>query len=185
MSEPLITRRELATRLDVHMQTITKWEREDLPIAERGRKGKPSLYNEVEVRAWLKAREDKAKGPDAPLNPLAERANKERWQALLAEQTFLQRQRDLLPRQEIEKAWAAEVAAIRSVILAAPVTHADRIHRAAVLDGVVGVERELKSLMNEVLRQLGDPNRELPNLAPDDDGTEELITDDDVDDEAA
>jgi hypothetical protein len=38
----LVTRRELAARLGVHMQTVTKWEREGLPIAERGRRGRPS-----------------------------------------------------------------------------------------------------------------------------------------------
>lgn len=57
-----LTRRDLAKRLDVHMQTITKWEREGLPIASRGRKGRPSLYAIDAVKAWLTAREGSGAG---------------------------------------------------------------------------------------------------------------------------
>src|SRR6185369_15904806 len=53
----LLTRRQLAELLAVNMQTVTKWGRDGLPIAHVGRKGKPSLYDEAAVRAWLAARE--------------------------------------------------------------------------------------------------------------------------------
>lgn len=52
LSEKLVTRRELAEKHSVHMQTITKWEREGMPVAERGPKG----ATVADVRAWLKAR---------------------------------------------------------------------------------------------------------------------------------
>lgn len=53
----LVTRRQLADVLGVHMQTITKWEREGLPIAERGRRGRPSRYDLGAIRAWRQAKE--------------------------------------------------------------------------------------------------------------------------------
>lgn len=150
----LVTRRQLAELLDVHMQTVTKWEREGLPVAARGRKGKPSKYSEAEARAWLEAREEAAKQPGAALDLVQERARKEHWQALLAEQTHKARERELLPRAEVEKAWGAEVASVRAKLLAWPAMLADRVHRAATLDGLPGVERVLHESVRDVLRDL-------------------------------
>jgi len=140
------------------MQTVTKWERDGLPIAVRGHRGKPSQYREVEVRAWLKAREeDKSRGE--PLSFAREHARKTRWQALLAEQQYLMRARELLPRVEVEKTWGTEVAAVRTLILSSYVTKADRVFNAATLEGLPGVERTLKEIAYEVLRELADPDR--------------------------
>ena len=161
MSQETLTRRELAEALGVHMATVTKWEREGLPISERGRKGKPSTYREDEARAWLAAREEAAKS-GGNLDLARTRALKEMWQAKLAQQTHQARARKLLPADEVELAWAAEVAAVRSVILSSYTTHADRVFRAGTLDGLAGVERELKAIAYEVLRELAAPVEETP-----------------------
>ncbi len=157
--DELLTRRALAEKLGCHMMTITKWEREGLPVEKKGAKGKPSLYDEVAVRAWLMAREAVANDPEGPLDLVQERAKKERWQGLLAEQTFKVRERLLLPAAEVEKIWLAEITGVRAVILASYTSDADRIFRAATLDGVAGVERELKDLAERVLRELANPTR--------------------------
>lgn len=155
---PSMTRRDLAAVLGVHMQTVTKWEQDGMPVAERGRRGRASQYLEVEVRAWLAAREDAAK-QSGTVDVAQERARKERAQAQLAEQTHLMRSRKLLPEHEVAAAWSSEVSAVRAVILASYTTHADRVHRAATLEGLPGVERALKDLAYEVLRELADPTR--------------------------
>lgn len=152
----LLTRRELSERLQIHMQTITKWERDGLPIAERGRKGRASMYRLSEVVAWRSAREQAAAKPGGPIDVAQERARKERAQALLAEQLYATRSGKLLPADEVEKAWTAEVAAVRTLMLSAPTTWADRIHRAGTTDGLAGVERELKALIHGFLRELAD-----------------------------
>lgn len=162
----LCTRRELARRLVKHPQTITKWEREGLPIAERGRRGRPSRYSETGVRAWLQAREELAKAAPGAVDFMASRARKELAQAALAEQTLQIRARTLLPLSEVERLWLAEVAAMRAVLLAAPTTYADRVCRAATLDGVAGVEREIRSVVHEALRELANPDRPYPPPAP-------------------
>lgn len=154
--ERLLTRRELAEQLGVHMQTVTKWEREGLPVAERGRKGKPSLYSEIQARAWLQVREDAAQTGQT-LDLARERANKERWQAALAEQTFQTRARRLLPADEVERVWGATVAAVRAKVLATYTASADRVHRAGTLEGVSGVETALKQIAHEILRELAEP----------------------------
>lgn len=156
-----LTRRELAEALGCHMQTVTKWEREGLPIAERGRKGRPSRYDEVAVRAWLAEREERAQSPQA-LDLVQERARKEHWQALLAEQTFRVRERKLLDADEVTKTWGAVVTAIRARLLTVPTSYADRIHRATTLDGLPGVERVLRDVMHDVLHELATIDAESP-----------------------
>lgn len=149
----LLTRRELSELLSVHPMTVTKWERDGLPIAQRGRKGKPSYYREVEVRAWLQAREEAAQQV-GPVDGAMERALKDRWDRMLKEQTHAVRARKLLPADEVERAWAAEIAGARALILSSYTAAADRVFRAATLDGLGGVERELKAVAFTVLREL-------------------------------
>lgn len=160
-----LTRRELAAKFNVHMSAVTKWERAGMPLAYRGRKGKPSRYREADVRAWLDQREAKAAESSNPnhVDVVVERARKERAQAVLAEQTYAARQRQLLPAEDVERAWAAEVQAVRTSILATYTTQADRIHRIATLEGVGGVEAVLKELAHELLRELSAPGRALPD----------------------
>lgn len=151
---PHLTRRELAERLEVHMQTVTKWERDGMPIAVRGAKGRASYYDEAEVRAWRQLRDESARGAGGATDLQADRARKERAQAALAEQAYQIRMRDLLPREEVEQAWAAEVAAVRARLLALPTTLADRVHRAATTEGVSGVEQVLADAVRDALREL-------------------------------
>lgn len=152
-----VTRREVAETLGVHMATITGWERQGLPIVKRGGRGRPSRYDLEAVRAWLAARDQAArKAVAGPLDPVQEKAARDHWQAELAEQTYKIRQKVLLPADEVERAWSAEVAAVRSKLLALPTTFADRLHRAATLEGLAGVERVLQAAVHDVLRQLAD-----------------------------
>jgi hypothetical protein len=157
----LLTRRELATLLDMHRQTVVKWEQEGMPIAERGSRGRASLYREVDVRAWLQLRAEAAKQPGV-VTALQDRARKERAQAALAEQSYQMRMRDLLPRDEVEKTWAAEVAAVRTKLLAWTTTLADQVHRVSTIEGLPGVERLLLEAVQDVLRELTDPQPPVP-----------------------
>lgn len=149
----LVTRLDLAKTLGVHPITISKWERDGLPIAKRGRRGVASKYREVEVRAWLQARDEAAR-QSGPLDPAQERAQRDKWQRMLLEQTHAMRAKTLLPAAEVEQVWAREIAAVRTRILASYTTAADQVHRAGTLDGTVGVERALKDLAYEMLREL-------------------------------
>src|SRR3972149_6207682 len=81
------------------------------------------------VRAWLAARDGAArKAVDGPLDPIQEKAARDHWQAELAQQTHRIRQRELLPAADVERAWAAEVAGVRAMLLSLPTTFSDRVH---------------------------------------------------------
>lgn len=160
----LATRQQLAAALDVHPMTIIKWEQHGMPVSSKGGPGRPTLYDQEAVEAWRAAREESARAEtNGDLDPVQERAKKEKFQALIAEQTYLTRQRKLLPADEVARIWRAEVTAVRALILSSYTTHADRVHRAAVTKGLPGVEAELKKLAHEVLRDLADTARPMPD----------------------
>lgn len=154
----LLTRRRLAAAIGVHMMTVTKWEQDGMPVAHRGGKGRPSHYREVDVRAWIQQREEAAKQPGA-VNLVQERARKERAQAIRAETETKIRLRQLVESEDIVRLWAAEAAAARAIILSHYTTHADRVYRAATLEGLPGVEAALREMVLGVLRELSDPDR--------------------------
>jgi phage terminase Nu1 subunit (DNA packaging protein) len=154
----LITRRELAQRLGVVMQTVTKWEQAGMPTAEPGRKGKPSLYSVTDVTQWLKDRE-KAARKNGTLDVAQERARKEKAQAILAEQTVAIRAKELLPLEQVAKEWAKEVSAVRAKLLSWPTTISDSIYREATLNGLEGVERVIRASVEELLLELSKPKR--------------------------
>lgn len=155
-SSKLRTRLELARALNYNPRTLQKFEEEGMPVEVRGRGGRPSQYDENKVRQWIAARQ-KQSGDGGKLNLFEERAEKEKWQGLLAQQTYLTRQRELLPRLEVEKAWNAQVVAMRTRMLAWPTTIADHIGRAHTLDGVPGIERVLQEAVHDVLLELATP----------------------------
>lgn len=155
----LLTRRELARALGVHLQTITKWENDGMPVAQRGSRGVPSRFNREVVERWRTAVAKAKARPRATgdINSLeVERARRERAQARFLEQKLLVLTRDLLPRADVERTWAQHVTAVRTKLLALPVALADRIHRAARLNGVASVERALSDAIRDVLRELAD-----------------------------
>lgn len=159
----LVTRRDLAERLGVHVCTVQKWERAGLPLAKRGGRGMPSLYVEADVRAWRERRDAHATaGQDVDL--VRERANKEKWQGAVAEQTFRMRQRDLIPAAEVERLWSGQLAAIRSALLAGPAALADQLQRIAVTDGAAAVEEALDAWVRAVLTELSRDDAPVPDL---------------------
>lgn len=153
----LLTRKQLAKALNYNERTIAKLQDEGMPVAVRGRGGAPSQFDEAEVRKFLRERADKKPADQGNKSFFAERAEKERWQGLLAKQQYLTRQRELLPRQEVERAWGAEVTAVRTKLLSWSTTIADQVHRVSTLEGLPGVERVLNDAVRDVLRELASP----------------------------
>ncbi len=147
----LLTRRELAAAFAVHMLTVTKWERDGMPIAKRGARGRPSLYDEAACRAW-KILRDEAATKTSSLEQA--RIQKELSQAELNRQTAEIRAGNLLQREDVERVWSQHVAAVRRKLLHLPVSLADRLHRIATLEGPSAVEAKLLEAVEDVLNEL-------------------------------
>lgn len=156
MARKLVTRKELAEKLGVVQDTITKWEQAGLPVAEPGSRGIASRFSLADVKKWKRDRE-KAAQQNGTVDLTRERARKERAQAILAEQTAQIRARDLVPRVQVERAWAAEISAVRAKLLAWPATISDRLYRESAVRGVKGVERVIKEAVEGLLRELSAP----------------------------
>lgn len=153
----IVARPVLASVFRVAAGTIDKWLQEapPLPRVVAGTPGKAAQYSIPDCVAWFVRRlEAKHGGPG--LNPLEERARKERAQGQLAEQTFKARAGELLPAAEVERMWAAEVMAVKTKLLAWQQTLADRLHRTSTLEGLPGVERVLREAVRDVLTEFAD-----------------------------
>lgn len=150
----LLTRRELAAALDVHMQSITRWERDGMPTAKRGSRGRPSLYDKAACLAWKAARDKATESPMGTISLELERARKEHAQALLAEQLHATREGKLLKREDVERTWSAHVAAVRNRLLHLPQSLADQLAREATLGGAAAVETKLREAVIAVLHEL-------------------------------
>lgn len=152
-SSSLLTRRALAAAFDVHMQTITKWERDGLPIAERGRKGQPSRYRLPECVQWFIRRELQARGAgegSADLSPQQERARLDQKRREELDLRLAVRRGELVGRAAVEAEFADLAVAVKAKIRALP---------DAVADQVVGLRPAaaralLLARIDDVLREL-------------------------------
>ncbi|MGE0042400.1 MAG: hypothetical protein AB7H88_08200 [Vicinamibacterales bacterium] len=154
-----MTERQLLTRLELaealkgelptgpHPVSISKWVQQGMPVAERGRGGRPSRYVLADVRAWLQRRAQAAAG-GAATDVAQERARYFRLQADKTDLDVRKRQGELVDVREVEERWAAIVAAVRERILSLP--------SAALQQGIIPPEREdaLVVLCDEALTDL-------------------------------
>lgn len=118
-SLPLVTRRQLALLLGVHMQTVTKLEREGLPIHSRGRRGRASMYHAPDVIRWQALREASRQQAPTVVVLADERARliRAQWERLERENRF--RDGELVEQDVVvaegrsyTKAWVARVRAL-------------------------------------------------------------------------
>src|SRR4051812_43851721 len=104
----LLTRQELALAMAVAAGTITKWERDGMPVAKKFHRGKPSLFDLNAVNAW---REATAPAKEEGLSLEQERAKLAVLAQAKAEMELAERRGELVDRSEV-------VATARSVLAA-------------------------------------------------------------------
>lgn len=141
----LVTRRELAKRLNANPRSVSRWLEEGAPVVDRGKGGHAALFDEGAVRAWLRTRET---------TPASARVRFEVARAAECEQRVAQRAGQLISVEAVEKGWAAIVSAVRAKLLALPTTLADRLHRASVQHGAAGIEAVLEEAVFDTLHEL-------------------------------
>lgn len=150
----LLTRRDLAAAFGVHMQTVTKWERDGLPIAELGRKGKPSRYLLPACIQWFINRELSAKGVDtAATTPQQERALLDRQRREEIELRLQMRRGALVSAEEAARDLSDCANTVKARMRRIPDAIADRVLSVAE-HGPYAVKAILLKEIDEALSEL-------------------------------
>src|SRR3970040_1004384 len=124
----LLTRRELATALGIHVQTITKWQQQGMPIAARGRRGRAALHSLPAVIEW-RHRTEAARQTGAEVVSLgAARARLAKAQAEKWERENRKRTGELIERAVVVREGQNMIFAAKTKLLQVP--------RQCVLRGV-------------------------------------------------
>lgn len=115
----LLTRQQIAEVMGVDPGTITRWERDGMPVAKRAPRGQPSLFDPAAVQQWRDDISAVKMLAQSGLSLEAERARLTRAQAEKVERENLRRAGELVPRDEVSRAgqafcsaWAAKVRGI-------------------------------------------------------------------------
>ncbi len=156
----LVSRKALAASLGVDIRTVSKWQDDGMPVAERGRGSRASKFDLAQCQAWREQRVGSADGHSTGFIDVArERARKERAQAQLAEQAYQIKAGELLPRETVERRWTAELAAIRAKLLSwKRSTVAEQLFRAAIADGQAVFDDVFAASIDELLTDLSQPD---------------------------
>jgi phage terminase Nu1 subunit (DNA packaging protein) len=142
----LVMRAAAAQALGVSPARISQWISDGAPVARRGRRGRPALYDVQRLRRWRAARERQQNADGLSLE--IERAKLTRAQRLKVERENRVRAGELLERVDVTADIVAMVKATRARLLILP-AH-------AVRRGIVAREKEaaLRALVVEVLTEL-------------------------------
>ncbi len=153
---PLVTRFQLAETLGVHHITVAKWEREGLPVEQRGRGARPSWYSLPQAVQWWHRREISAleERVSGPLNLDQERARQANRQAKKLDLEIQRREGELAPVAEMAAVVTEILGATRAGILALPAALAEALTAAARDGGPRAVERALREAITGALREL-------------------------------
>jgi phage terminase Nu1 subunit (DNA packaging protein) len=123
----LFTRRGIASAFGVHMQTVTGWEQEGMPIALRGARGRPSMYRLPDCIEWKTTRDVKALGGGEELSPQVEKALLDRKRREELELKILQRRGELVEVADVEREFEDCANAVKARLRRIPDAVADRV----------------------------------------------------------
>ena len=154
--EPLMNRDSIARLLGVTPDTISDWARkEGMPVARPGGHGKQAGYLPSACVKWRLGIIQGRVEAGGSLNPIAERARKDKAGADLAEQTLKVRAGELVSLAEVRLALGPKVAATKTRIEAWPRSVAPDCARVAS-QGPRAVEKVLADSVRELLEDLAE-----------------------------
>lgn len=151
------TRKELAAAFDAHMQTITKWEQEGMPVEQRGTRGRPSLYRLSVCIAWRIERELKARGAGDTSSKLSPHEQRAALDAKRTEELDLKirvRKEELIEVAEAERDLANVATATKARVRRIPAAVAEKVVAVAIREGSAAVRALLLAEIDDALREL-------------------------------
>jgi hypothetical protein len=140
----------LAAVLGVSVRTLAALEAARVLIPAQPGKGRRGAQYDLTVAVPAYLAYQAAQRPTSG----SARERRDHAQAALAEYTLQVRRREYLLAADVGRAWVAQIAGARALILAAWVECGDRVHRAAVTAGLPGVQRELQAVGRQILTEL-------------------------------
>jgi phage terminase Nu1 subunit (DNA packaging protein) len=149
----LVTRREMSELLDVHMATITAWERSGLPIEVRGRRGIPSQYDMAAVLDWHVRRARPAGQAGEAVCGATEKALLDRRKREEIELKLRLRAGELVEVAAVQAEFVDIATRVKSRLRALPSSIAEQLVSAAA-SGPAVVKTMLLSHVDQVLREL-------------------------------
>jgi len=128
----LVTRVQLAQILQKDARTIARWLEDGLPVAVKGRGGRPSKYDLADCVPWVIERELQIRsadtgGTESPLSPQAERAKLDHARRQELELKLRVRNGELVEVESIQAEYADIAVAVKSRLRAIPDAVADQI----------------------------------------------------------
>jgi phage terminase Nu1 subunit (DNA packaging protein) len=144
----LLDRQELAEAMGVIPGTITRWERDGMPVAKRAPRGKPSKFDLAAVREWREAVDAEAEAQTLSLSE--ERAKLAKRQREKLELEMRVRRGELVELATVSKEFADIATAVRTRLRAISTTVAPQL---AGLDAKAA-EALLRTRIDDALREL-------------------------------
>jgi phage terminase Nu1 subunit (DNA packaging protein) len=143
-----LTRPELAEAFGVIPGTITRWERDGMPVAKRFTRGRASLFDLQAVKAWRDAVDAKAEAEQLSLTD--ERAKLAQKQREKIELELAVRRGELVLRDQVIR----EVDAFAKGVTAKLRSLARRAAQAGIIqpDQVAGLESLCREMQEEISR---------------------------------
>lgn len=151
----LFTRRALAEAFSVHMQTVTGWEQEGMPVETRGSRGRPSMYRLADCLEWRIQRELAARGvgETGVLDPIQEKALLDSKRREELEMKIAVRRGELVSVADEARRNADVATAVKARLRGIPDAIADQVATAARLGPAV-VKALLLDKIDDALREL-------------------------------
>jgi phage terminase Nu1 subunit (DNA packaging protein) len=140
-----VNQTELAAILGVSDVTLWEWQKDGMPIVERGERGQANVYDTSEVIAWKIEREVQKVRAESPQDEL----NKAKTQLIRLQ--IAEKEKDLVAIAEVKPAILRMIMASRQKLLQLPARLAHE------LEAAVGVENKrvlLEERIDEALREL-------------------------------
>lgn len=140
--KPVMNKQELIEALDISISSLNNYIQMGLPVFERGKQGKPSLYNLDDCLAWINAN-IKPGGEDMS----AAKLRKLQAEASLAELELQRERGELVEIEEVAKQVADAFSRVRSKLLTIPTKTSGLVY-------ALQSQREVQTVLDEAIREV-------------------------------
>lgn len=142
MNAELLNKQELIEALDISLSSLNNYIQAGMPVAVRGKQGKPNLYDLGAVQQWIA---DNVKGDTEDIN--AAKLRKLQAEASLAELELQRERSELVEIEEVAKQVADAFARVRAKLLSLPTKTSGLVYG-------LQTQREVQTVLDDAVREI-------------------------------